>query len=168
MTLRPTTLRQIALLSCAFAITVPLAIAPARAADAVAAVAAPAAGTAAGSATLEVKFSGIEAPTGAVLFAVYDNEAAYAADGHAVREAMAPVKDGAAALSFAGLAPGHYAIKAFHDIDGDGKMGTNPFGMPTEPFAFSNDAKGNMGPAVWADARFAVGAGTTVQTITIR
>ena len=162
MTLRSTSLRQIALLSCAFAM--PLAIAPAHAANAVAVAAAPAPG----SATLDVKFTGVQAPTGAVLFAVYDSEAAYAADGRAVREAMAPVKDGAAALSFTGLAPGHYAIKAFHDIDGDGKMGANPFGMPTEPFAFSNDAKGNMGPATWADAQFAVGAGTTVQTITIR
>ena len=66
-----------------------------------------------------------------------------------------------------GLAPGRYAIKAFHDVDGDGRMGTNPFGMPTEPYAASNNARGNMGPPAWSDAAFEVPAGETAQSITI-
>ena len=70
--------------------------------------------------------------------------------------------------SFPGLAPGRYAIKAFHDVDGDGKMATNPFGMPTEPYAFSNDAVGNAGPAKWAAASFDVDAKALTHTITIK
>ena len=58
-------------------------------------------------------------------------------------------------------------MKAYHDVNGDGTMNTNPFGMPTEPYAFSNNAVGNMGPARWDRARFAV-PGTTAQTIVIR
>ena len=50
---------------------------------------------------------------------------------------------------------------------GDGQMNRNPFGMPTEPYAFSNNAVGNMGPADWDRARFAV-SGPTAQTITLR
>ena len=42
---------------------------------------------------------------------------------------------------------GVYGIAVRHDVNGNGKMDTNPFGMPTEPFAFSNSAKGNMGEA---------------------
>ncbi len=67
-----------------------------------------------------------------------------------------------------GLAPGHYAIKAFHDLDGDMKMSTNPYGMPIEPFAFSNNAVGNMGPAKWADAKFEVKPGANVHAIVIK
>ncbi len=52
-------------------------------------------------------------------------------------------------------------------MNGDGEMNTNPFGMPTEPFGFSNNAVGNMGPASWARAHFAV-SGETRQTITLR
>ena len=58
-------------------------------------------------------------------------------------------------------------MKAFHDVNGDGEMNTNPFGMPIEPYAFSNNAVGNMGPARWEQARFTV-TGTAAQTISIR
>jgi uncharacterized protein (DUF2141 family) len=60
-----------------------------------------------------------------------------------------------------------YADEAAHDVNANGKMDVNPFGMPTEPFAFSNNAVGNMGPAKWERARFDV-SGVTAQTIRIR
>ena len=44
----------------------------------------------------------------------------------------------------------------------------NPFGMPTEAFAFSNNAPASMGPATWADAAFEVTAEGAEQTLTIR
>ena len=53
------------------------------------------------------------------------------------------------------------------DLNGDGKMNTNPFGMPTEPFAFSNNAVGNMGPAGWDRAGFAL-SGDAVQSIDLK
>ena len=60
------------------------------------------------------------------------------------------------------------AIKAFHDIDGNGQMGVNPFGQPVEPFAFSNDAPANMGPASWSAAAFDLADAGAVQTIVIK
>ena len=129
------------------------------AAEPVAAAAAP---------SLTVRFTGIETPTGAVMLSLFASEAAFDAGGKPVASQMAPVKGTAAEAAFPGLAPGRYAIKAFHDIDGDGKMGATPFGMPTEPFAFSNDAVGDAGPAKWAAASFDLGAADAVHTITIR
>jgi uncharacterized protein (DUF2141 family) len=100
------------------------------------------------------------------MVALYDSEAAYAG-GQPVQAVR--IAAGAAALTtvFPGLKPGRYAIKAFHDLNGDGKLNTNPFGAPTEPFAFSNNAQANMGPASWADAAFTVAAGANAQTIVI-
>ena len=66
-----------------------------------------------------------------------------------------------------GLKPGRYAVRAFHDVDGDGKLSVNPFGAPTEPVAFSNNARPMMGPAAWTDAAFEVGPGGAVHLITI-
>ena len=120
------------------------------------------------SAKLDVRFTGIEAPTGPIMFVLFDSEAAYDGKGATVRAFVATVKDGVAVQSVEGLPSGRYAIKAFHDIDGDGKMGSNPFGMPTEPFAFSNNAKGEMGPATWAQAAFDVGTTPAVQAIEIK
>lgn len=56
----------------------------------------------------------------------------------------------------------------FHDIDGDGKMGMNPFGMPIEPFAFSNNAPAQFGPAKWDAAKFEVSATGATQTIKLQ
>ena len=65
------------------------------------------------------------------------------------------------------LTPGEYGIKLYHDVNGDGEMNTNPFGMPIEPFAFSNNAKGRFGPARWDAARFEVTEEGASQTIAI-
>ncbi len=106
------------------------------------------------------------ASTGAVLVAVYDSEAAYS-NGEPVRRARVEPGAGPAVAEFDGLEAGDYAVKAFHDLNGDGRMNVNPFGIPLEPFAFSNNAAGDRGPASWARARFAV-SGATAQTISIR
>jgi uncharacterized protein (DUF2141 family) len=131
-------------------------------------IAAITAGHAAGApAKLEVAFTGIEIQKGAVMFGVYDSEDAYN-KGTSINGARVVADNADIAALIEGLPAGRYAIKAFHDIDGDGKMSSNPFGMPTEPFAFSNDAKGSMGPASWADAAFDVKAGGTKISITIK
>jgi uncharacterized protein (DUF2141 family) len=105
------------------------------------------------------------AETGAIMVALYDSEAAYEG-GQPARVAQVNVATGQHEAVF-DLPAGAYGVKAFHDVNGNGKMDTNPFGMPTEPFAFSNNAVGNMGPAKWDRARFEV-SGATAQTIRIR
>ncbi|NWE51696.1 DUF2141 domain-containing protein [Brevundimonas sp. P7753] len=105
------------------------------------------------------------AETGAIMVALYDSEAAYEG-GQPARVAQVNVATGQHEAVF-DLPAGAYGVKAFHDVNGNGQMDTNPFGMPTEPFAFSNNAVGNMGPAKWDRARFEV-SGATAQTIRIR
>ena len=63
-----------------------------------------------------------------------------------------------------------FAIKADADVRPAVpvlSLHTQLSGMPVEPFAFSNNAVGNMGPAKWEAAAFEI-AGPTVQTITFR
>ncbi len=103
------------------------------------------------------------AQTGAIMVSLFDSEDAYSR-GTPVRQAKIIMGRHAQAAIFADLPPGLYAMKAFHDVDGDGRMNTNPFGVPTEPFAFSNNARGNMGPASWDRAKLMV-KGETSQTI---
>ena len=106
------------------------------------------------------------AQTGAVMVALYDSEAAYSG-GRAVGQMRLDVAAGERTATFEGLPAGDYAARAFHDVNGDGEMNVNPFGIPTEPYAFSNNAVGNMGPASWERARFTV-SGAVAQTISIR
>jgi uncharacterized protein (DUF2141 family) len=116
-------------------------------------------------ASLTVTFSNIAEPKGEILFALFDNEASFDRGGKAVRTIMLPVTGNTASIAVPDLPPGRYGIKALHDLDGDKKMTSNPYGMPIEPFAFSNNAVGNMGPAKWVDAAFDV-AGNVTHSIT--
>ena len=106
------------------------------------------------------------AATGAVMVGLYDSAASYGG-GQPVRGERITVSGGAVSVTFDHLPAGDYAFKAYHDVNGDGTMNTNPFGIPTEPYAFSNNAVGNMGPARWDAAKFAV-SGAVSQTIAIR
>lgn len=134
-------------------------------AAALALLAAPALAQSAAPTRIALTFE-VGAETGAVMVALYDSEAAYSG-GRPVRVAKIDVAAGDRVATFDGLPAGDYAMKAFHDLDGDGTMDVNPFGMPTEPYAFSNNAVGNMGPAGWDRAHFAA-SGDTAQTIRIR
>jgi uncharacterized protein (DUF2141 family) len=126
-------------------------------------VAAPA--FAADDATVTLTFD-TAATTGEIMVVLFGSEAAYGGQGAPVAQAMVDVAAGQHTATFT-VPAGDYAVKSFHDVNGDGRMNTNPFGMPTEPYAFSNNARGNMGPATWAQAHFTV-EGDTTRTISLR
>jgi uncharacterized protein (DUF2141 family) len=48
------------------------------------------------------------------------------------------------------------AIAVFQDIDGNGKLSKNQIGIPTEPYGFSNNARGLLGPPSFSDAVFTI------------
>lgn len=125
----------------------------------------PALGTAAEPSRLSLAFEA-SAPTGAVMVTLFDSEAAYAG-GAPVRQARIDLAKGERTAVFGGLQAGNYAVKAFHDVNGDGRMNANPFGVPIEPVAFSNNAPVNMGAPGWDKVRFEV-RGATAQTIKFR
>lgn len=140
-------------------------IRPTRIAAALTLVAAPALAQPAPAPHLKVAFE-TGAATGTIRVALFDSEAAYGG-GAPVASAIVDVAAGEREAAFEDLPAGRYAFKAFHDVNGNGRMDVNPFGMPVEPFAFSNNAVGNMGPAGWERASLDLTA-DTVQTVRIR
>ena len=118
------------------------------------------------SATLSVSFTGYANASGQIRFGIYDQSGWN--NGEPVRGGMIDLTKGETTATFEGLPAGTYGIKAFHDANGNGDMDLNPFGMPTEAFAFSNNAPARMGPATWQDAAFTVTAGENTHTITIK
>ena len=53
------------------------------------------------------------------------------------------------------LPAGRYAVQAFLDENGNGKVDRGWFGIPKEGVGFSNDAKIRFGPPKFAEAAFA-------------
>ena len=129
------------------------------------ALAAVAAAPLAQAGTLNITFDNIAEPTGEIRLGVYDAEGYD--NGESLAGADVSVDGATVTVSIDGLKPGEYGLKLYHDVDGDGKMATNPFGMPTEPFAFSNNAKGRFGPASWDAAKFELTEDGAEQTISI-
>lgn len=105
---------------------------------------------------------------GTVALALYDGPARFAKTDGAFRQAKAEVENGRAVLVFEGLSPGTYAIGAFHDVNGDGKLNTLPVGLPTEPYGFSRGARGAFGPPKFADAAFSLNGGAAAQTVRLK
>ena len=116
--------------------------------------------------TLTITVTGYSAAEGKVLIGIYDK--AGWNGGEPGLGGTVDLAAGETTLTIEGLPPGRYGIKAIHDANGNGEMDMNPFGMPTEAFAFSNNAPASMGPATWADAAFEVTAEGAEQTLTIR
>jgi len=113
----------------------------------------------AGALAADLSLSVADGPAAdATLYVALYSDAASYADSKAVASQTAPMQDGKARLVFAGLAPGRYALRAFADENGNGKLDTNLMGMPIERYGFSNDAKGNRAAPDFEAAAIAVDA----------
>ena len=88
----------------------------------------------AGAASLEVTVEGAEPGGGAVYVTL--------CQGGLTESACrigqdAPVRGGATRFLFRDVPPGVWAVAAFQDLDGDGRLGRTPMGLPLEPYGFS-------------------------------
>jgi uncharacterized protein (DUF2141 family) len=102
---------------------------------------------------LKVTISGLSSSEGKLMVAVF-NVAANFPQGKPLQGQMVAATKGDMSVVFKDLAPGRYAVSAFHDVNGNGRLDANMMGMPTEPYGFSRDAKGSFGPPKFDDAAF--------------
>lgn len=107
------------------------------------------------AATLTVDVTAIEKSEGAIMLAMFDGADAYGGDGEPVRAVRIPVSGNQVSVNFEDLPPGRYAIKLYHDANGNGEMDTNMVGLPLEGYGFSGEG-GRFGPPAWDAAAFEV------------
>jgi len=73
---------------------------------------------------------------------------------HSLQRGKGTMAADSATCVFAPLPPGRYAVAAFHDEDGDGKMRRDFVGRPREGWGVSRDAKARFGPPRFDAAAF--------------
>lgn len=120
-----------------------------------------------GSSALEVEVTLNKAAGGQVMLMLCSDSASYEAEEGCQllkADAVGPL----VRLVFMGLKPGTYALRAVHDINANGDIDVNKLGIPTEPFAFSNDAMGRMGPPSFREASFNVRSGRNAVKVKMR
>ena len=76
-----------------------------------------------------------------------------------VSTAKSPLRNHESSCLFVGVETGTYAIVAFHDENGNGRLDTNFLGIPSESWCTSRNAKALFGPPSFSGAKFLTRAG---------
>lgn len=121
---------------------------------------------AAGAADLTVRVTDVKSGEGNIMVAVYDS-----ADGflrRPLQSARVAAAAGSVDLLIKDLPAGDYGIALFHDANSNGKMDANMMGIPLEDHAFSNNARGTMGPPSFEQVKLRLPAAGATATISLR
>jgi uncharacterized protein (DUF2141 family) len=139
---------------------------PIRTAAITLALLAAAATSPASAADLTVRIDDVKSAQGSLMIAVYDSAEGFLK--RPVKTTMATAAAGQVNVVIKDLPAGDYGVALFHDANGNGKMDSNPMGIPLEDHAFSNNALGNMGPPSFAQVKFTVPAAGATATVSLR
>jgi uncharacterized protein (DUF2141 family) len=116
---------------------------------------------------LTIVVTGLGNDAGQVRIALFDSEDNYVKAKKPLRTAAVNIKNRRAECLFESIPCNTYAIRLYHDENGNGKLDKADFGGPIEPYGFSNNARGYMGPAKWKDAKFRVDTKQSKMEITL-
>jgi uncharacterized protein (DUF2141 family) len=120
----------------------------------------------AATAILTVRLQHVSGKGGMVRVGLYDRATYALADDRPIMSRDVPAKPGETVVTFNGLTPGDYALKAMQDFYGDSQMHFF-MGVPTEPYGFSNDPVIVMSQPSFDATKIAVREGENVTTLTL-
>jgi len=110
--------------------------------------------TAARAADLTVTVSGVRNASGSVSAGIFNSENSFAKPTEALASFRMKATQGSVGFTVHGLPPGRYAVTAYHDENGNGRLDFDPTGVPTEGYGVSNDARNPLAPPEFAKAAF--------------
>jgi uncharacterized protein (DUF2141 family) len=117
---------------------------------------------------IQVNLSGMQNTNGKINLALYNSSASFN-DPNAMYQSLVvnPVL-GNMTFTLDSIPEGTYAFGVFHDENNNLQIDQNWLGIPTEGFAFSNNAMGTFGPPSFDQSKFVVVKQQThVQTISL-
>lgn len=117
-------------------------------------------------ARLVVTIKEIRDATGNLRISLYGDADSFRKEDRALKVVSLPATKGETRVTFDGIAPGRYALMAYHDENADGKLNLRLGMFPTEGYALSNNPR-VMGPPKFADSAFDVTAPETEASLTL-
>jgi uncharacterized protein (DUF2141 family) len=116
----------------------------------------------------QIQFTQIASSKGNIMMGIYDRESAFMDTKQARLLKILPVSQtGTLELEVTELPIGTYAISAYHDVNGNGKLDKNLLGIPTEPYAFSNNARPKFRAPNWNEAKMEMGKSGSKVVLTL-
>ena len=122
---------------------------------------------AAGATDLTVTVNGIRNASGSISAGIYNSESSFAKATEALVLVRIKAAQGSVGFTVHDLTPGQYAVAAYHDENGNGKLDFDPTGVPTEGYGVSNGASNPLAPPEFAKAAFELRDQTKSVTIDI-
>lgn len=122
------------------------------------------------AACLDVKITTTQKAENAktVLVGVYREADPFPKPGRHLVADRATIRDGTATIKFQNIPAGRYALASGLDRNSNGMVDVNFLGLPTEPVAFSMNARASLfGPPRFIDAAFEIKEGTLCRSVTI-
>jgi len=107
-----------------------------------------------GGIKISVKINGLSNNEGKLMIALYNSESSFLNKHYMACSGIITNKE--SNVVFNNIKPGTYAISCYHDQNSNQQLDFNSMGIPKEPIAASNDAKGFFGPPKFKDAKFEI------------
>ena len=80
----------------------------------------------------------------------------------------APAKPGSVVVSVTDVPPGRYAVQAYHDEDGSGRLRKGLFGIPADAIGFSRDAPVRLRAPSFEEAAIDIAEPATATRLRLR
>jgi uncharacterized protein (DUF2141 family) len=103
----------------------------------------------------------VESTNGIVSVTLFNSSANWLEEG--IEQSATIENTGSVIITFENVADGTYAVSVIHDENENGDLDSGVFGIPTEPYGFSNDARGKFGPASFDDSKFEITADKEIE-----
>ena len=109
---------------------------------------------------LTINISGLKNSTGIVTAELYSSKEKFLKIAY--KKGSSTIKSNSASVTFSEIPKGEYTVMIYHDLNNNGKLDKSFIGMPKEPVACSNNAKGFMGPPKYEDAKFMIASDSKI------
>jgi len=117
---------------------------------------------------VEIRITGLKSQPSQVHVAVFAEATGFPKSEHSAKTTVVPATGNDVRVSVS-LTDNHpAAIAVFQDLDGNGTLTKNGFGIPVEPYGFSNKARSLMGPPTFSQAKIQVSENTAAIEIETR
>ncbi len=103
--------------------------------------------------TLNVEIKNIKSKKGKIRIEVFDEKEDFLKNGKVIPVRIS--KTGSISVDLDDLTFGKYAISIYHDLNNNGKLDTNFFGIPEEPYGFSNNIRPRFRAPRYDESEFA-------------
>ena len=103
---------------------------------------------------LTIELTGVKEVQGKVFVAIFRKKDNFPAETGQFKGVLTRVKSKSVIAVLEGLPPDTYSVAAFHDANGNGRMDKNMFGVPTEIYGFSNNARNTFSAPSFESASF--------------